>query len=137
MDVVFVVDGSENAKFYRSKTKVVNILKPFVPDNFSHQLKIYFIQFGGTDGFTADLVKFTVCSKTNKTACDTFDEFKAKLLKVKKLKGAPYWHRAFNDLDVLQMRPDSTKVLLTIMGDEIKNEKEFIEWNIVDNLKRF
>ena len=133
---MFVVDGSENSKFYRSKTKVINILKPFVPNSFTHQLKIYFIQFGGTDDFKTDLKKYTICSQTNKTACDTFNEFKVKILKVKKLKGEPYWNDAFKGLDTLQMRPGSTKILLTITGDKIKNEDEFINWNIVDDLKR-
>ena len=133
---MFVVDGSKNSKFYRSKTKLARILKSLKPGKFDHQLKVYFIQFGGYSYFKADLKKYIICSQTNKTACDTFDEFKSNFMKVKKLKGEPYWNDAFKGLDTLQMRPDSTKILVTITGDKIKNEDEFINWNIVDDLKR-
>ena len=139
IDVVFVVDGSENANFHRSKSKVVNLLKPLEPNSFQHQLKIHFVQFGGNKKFKADLRQYTVCSRTNTTGCDTFKEFTTKLLKVKKVKGEPYWADAFQMVtETLRMRAGSIKVLVTIMGDKINdiNDAEgFIK--VVDNLKRF
>ena len=134
--MVFVVDGSEDAKFHRSKSKIVNFLKPFAPEGFQHQLKVHFVRFGGNLDFKADLIRYNICSQANSTGCDSFEAFTAKIMKVKKLGGQPHWGDAFHGIKLLQMRQGSIKVLVTVMGNWIKNEEDFIEWNIVDNLKR-
>ena len=80
IDVVFVVDGSDQAKFYRSKSKIVNFLKPLAPESFQHQLRVHFVQFGGKLDFKADLVRYNICSRANSTGCVTFEEFREKIL---------------------------------------------------------
>jgi len=150
VDVVFVVDGSNSSRFYRSKRKIFNILKPFKTHRFVHRMKLHFIQFGGNSSDkTVDRLEhraFNICATANKhrpnkygDECDSLEEFKAKVLKIEKLKGEAKWSMvyAFNKAASLQLRPDSTKVLVTITGDESYDAETIKSYKLRDGWKRF
>ena len=146
--MVFVVDGSNSSRFYRSKTKIFSILKAFKTHKFVHRMKVHFIHFGGdiynkTDN-SYEHRAYNICAEANKLkvnkafdGCDTFKQFKAKMLRVKKLKGEPDWFDAKKKANSLDLRPDSVKVLVTIVGDEMYDEEKFLNLKIIDGWKRF